>query len=181
MLHAFLAPEIVHHHPECSMERQPFDLYRVLRRQFPRVDQEDLVEAVREAVVVSYLSDHQLQGGIRNVEAFSTIVARRSLGRELRRQRRLVHPDRAEQYGWDEIDVQTRTMIDEEATCAAAIDASDIMEAMPDNYAEVMRMHYMEGLTLEEAAQRAGVTSECMRKRHERAIKWARRRFGRAE
>ena len=40
-----------------------------------------------------------------------------------------------------------------------------------------MRMHYLEGYTLEEAATKIGVTPECLRKRHERALKWARKKF----
>lgn len=159
------------------MERQPFDLYRVLRRQFPRADHDDVVEAVREAEVVNYLADIRAGGSVRNVEAFSTVVAQRSLGREMRRQKRLLRPDVVEHIDWDQIEMMRQTLPNEEETTAATIDAHDIMDAMPDIYAQVMQLHYLEGLTLDEAAKRIGVSAQCIRKRHERALKWARKRF----
>jgi DNA-directed RNA polymerase specialized sigma24 family protein len=48
---------------------------------------------------------------------------------------------------------------------------------MPENYAVVLRKHYMEGLPLEEIARQEGVSGECIRKRHERALRYARKLF----
>lgn len=159
------------------MERQSSELYRTLSRRFPRAAHDDVEEAIREAAVVGYLADHNVQGTIRNHDAFATTVARRNLSRELRRQSKLVRPEAEEYISWEDVDREATQHSDQEEQHASTIDARDIMGAMPSAYAQVMRMHYLDGLTLDESAQLVGVSAACMRKRHERALKWARKRF----
>ena len=109
-------------------------------------------------------------------DAFATVVARRSIGRQMKRSLRNVYPDRDEKTSWDRIATQTHALdvIEHHET---NITAHDVIESAPDKYSEVLRLHYLEGFTLNEAAQQVGVTPECMRKRHERALKWARKRL----
>ena len=107
-----------------------------------------------------------------------TTVAKRSLSREIRRQRRMVRPDNGEHITWERVERERIEPLDQESVHATAIDAADIMQAMPPTYAEVMRLYYLEGLTHEQVAERIGISHACVRKRHERAIKWARKTFG---
>lgn len=160
------------------METNPTLLYRVVSRQFPGAERDDLAEAVREAIYVALMTVRDRCIDLYNAEAFMVTVARRAMARELRRQRRLVRPDKGEHISWESVEGEFRELPDEEESHAAAIDAADIVRAMPANYAEVMRLYYLEGLTHEQVAERIGVSPQCARKRHERAIKWARKTFG---
>jgi RNA polymerase sigma factor (sigma-70 family) len=66
---------------------------------------------------------------------------------------------------------------DELRALDAKVDAASILTSLPSHYAEVLRMHYLEGLTLDETSRRLGCTAQSVRKRHERALRWARKRF----
>lgn len=160
------------------MESTPSSLYRVISRQFPSAHPDDVVEAIREAVYVAFVTVRERCLSVYNVDAFMTTVAKRSLSRELRRQRRMVRPDNGEHITWDRVESERAEPLDQESAHATVIDATDIMQAMPPTYAEVMRLYYLEGLTHEQVAERIGISHACVRKRHERAIKWARKTFG---
>ena len=160
------------------MEESAASLYRVIKRQFPSAEREQVVEAVREAIYVAFMTVRERCVEVYNVEAFMTTVARRSIARELRRQRRIIRPDVGDYISWDAVESDGPSVRDVESDHAASIDAADIMQAMPPTYAEVMRLYYLEGLTHEQVAERIGITPACVRKRHERAIKWARKTFG---
>lgn len=160
------------------MEESTASLYRAIKRQFPSAEREQVLDALQEAACVTYMTMRERCVEVYNVDAFMTTVARRSIARELRRQRRMVRPDAGDYISWDSVEGDQPTLRDEEAYHASSIDAADIMQAMPPTYAEVMRLYYLEGLTHEQVAERLGATPACVRKRHERAIKWARKTFG---
>ena len=150
-------------------------VYRTLYRRYDSADPDDIDDAVATADVVAWQAR---EGGVelRNADAYRTLVAKRTLGHALKRLRKHVYPDRDESLGWSTIpDADVSKYGNEDP--AIALDANGIIDKAPVNYAEVLRLHYLEGLTFEDAATRLGVTAECLRKRHERALKWAKKKF----
>jgi RNA polymerase sigma factor (sigma-70 family) len=97
------------------------------------------------------------------------------LSRQLQRQRRFLYPDHDPFLPWK--DLEGAPQVSKIENHESVIDVADILEQAPDTYAEVLRLHYLEGLPLEEAAEKLGVSGACLRKRHERALKWARKHF----
>jgi RNA polymerase sigma factor (sigma-70 family) len=155
------------------------ELYRCLSRQFPRARTEDVYDAIYGAYeCVLMMSDHSDEQ-IRNVQAFATVVARRILTKDYYRRRRITN----------EADVGTATMVvmesleaadryrSQEGAEDARMDTERIMTELPEQYAELLRRHYLEGHTFESLAKEYGCSPESLRKRHERALKWARKRF----
>lgn len=158
------------------METKKNTVYRTLSRRYDKANHDDIEDAVAVADAVAW---QVREGGVelRNGEAFRTLVARRTLGHSLRRQKKHVYPDRDDLNGWEEIPEADRSNYGGEDP-AIRFDALNILDSAPVNYAEVLRLHYLEGLTFEDAALMLGVKAECLRKRHERALKWARRKYG---
>lgn len=138
-------------------------------------DPDDIDDAVAVADAVAWQAR---EGGVelRNADAYRTIVAKRALGHALKRQRKHVYPDRDDSIAWSTIPEAEVSAYGYEDP-SIPIDARGIISQAPVNYAEVLRLHYLEGLTFEDAAVRLGVSAECLRKRHERALKWARKKF----
>ena len=157
------------------MEINNGDIYLALRRRFTRADDADINDAVAVAHVATWEA-RETGVALRNVNAFATCVAKRAIGRQIRRSVRNVYPDRDEATTWDRVTTITNSLevLEDHAT---NITAHDVVETAPEKYSEVLRLHYLEGYTLNEAAECAGVTPECMRKRHERALKWARKKL----
>lgn len=151
------------------------ELYRLLTRRFVYVDSEDVVDAVQTAVATTW-EVAILREPPRNPQAYSTVVAYRVMGRMIEHRRRFFRPYHDLRFGTqdnDGIDMALLTVEDNDVT----VDAHAVLEALPANHADVLRRHYLEGKPLEELARTDGVTPECMRKRHERAIKCARKLF----
>lgn len=151
------------------------ELYRVLTRKYYGAMRDDVHEAVQHAVVATYEAS-VLREPPHNVQAYVTTVASRALARSRAYSRRFVHPERDTFDGWASFEGLASPLVVVEQH-DPTMDASIVIKAMPENYALVLRQHYIEGLPLEEIARQAGVSAECMRKRHERALKHARKLF----
>lgn len=159
------------------MERSTGFLYRLLTRQYAGVDKEDVRDAIGTAQLVTYERAMMLREPVLNEEAFLTCVARRTLNVMVKRKKRHVFPQDGGDEGWAMFE---REYLVNEPTeeLDAIIESNHLLEVLPENYAEVLRLHYLEGITLDEASKRVGVSAECMRKRHERALRLARRMLG---
>lgn len=159
------------------MERSTTYLYRLLSRQFAGVDRDDVQDAISTAQLVRFERTLTLREPVLNEEAFMTCVARRALNVAVKRKNRHYFPQEAGEEGWAMFE-REYMYFEPEAELDASLESKRLLESMPSNYAEVLRMHYLEGITLDEASKRVGVTPECMRKRHERALRMARRALG---
>lgn len=150
-------------------------LYRMLSRRYSRSRHDDVCEAIQAAAVVTYEAT-VLRESPRNLEAYMTTVARRTLTKILNeRTRRSSHPlnNSGDHEIYDEeMLVADLPKHDEE------IDAHSIIKRLPLQYSDLLRQHYLEGKPLEEIARNSGVSGACIRKRHERALKRARVLFG---
>jgi DNA-directed RNA polymerase specialized sigma24 family protein len=102
------------------------------------------------------------------------------LMRQIEYRRRHLNPTGILQNGWDDVGHLGHAPVTSRGA-EASVDAQTVLKALPDHYASILRRHYLDGLTLEELANTEGVTPECMRKRHERAIKYARKIFSKEE
>lgn len=151
-------------------------IYRALARRYEAADSDDINDALAVADTVIWQA-REAGTAVRNADAFCTCVAKRVLGRAVRRKKRMVYPDHEEDpTDWDEIQ-RERGLPTVSLDPSDAIDAQEILESAPEKYAEVLRIHYLEGMSFEDAANELGVTPECLRKRHERALKWAKKYF----
>jgi RNA polymerase sigma factor (sigma-70 family) len=154
-------------------------LYRYLTRCFPVMKPDDVYDAMNEARGEQLRQSLALGRVVENVAAYTTVVARRSLAKAFRRRLTMVS---VEQVGESTIEaaaerVDVDRCADELRALDAKVDAASILTSLPSHYAEVLRMHYLEGLTLDETSRRLGCTAQSVRKRHERALRWARKRF----
>jgi len=156
------------------MEINAAEIYASLARRFNRLGPDDLDDAIADSRATAWMA-REAGVTLHNVDAFCTVVARRSLTRMMREQRRVLHPDHDPLVGWEDLEGGSAIAVEEDRD--AHIDAHDVLAQAPDLFAEVLRLHYLEGLSLEEAAKQLGVSGACLRKRHERALKWARERF----
>lgn len=159
------------------MERSTAYLYRLLTRQFVGVDREDVRDAIGTAELVTCERAMMAREPIVNQEAFMTCVARRALNVAVKRRKRHQFPQEGGEEGWAMFEREYLYVEPAEAM-DAGVESRRLLESMPASYAEVLRLHYLEGITLDEASKRLGVTPECMRKRHERALRMARRMLG---
>jgi RNA polymerase sigma factor (sigma-70 family) len=157
------------------MEVDLGSVYRTLARRFRAMDRNDLDDAVATSRAVMW--EVRDQGVVvHNAEAYCMTVARRELSRELRRQRRHFYPDQIGPEEWGEIGHAHAAVVVIEAPEVQA-DVNEVLEQAPELFAEIMRLHYLEGRSLEEIARVLGISPGAARKRHERALKWARRTF----
>lgn len=113
---------------------------------------------------------------IENQRAFSICVAKRYVGSIMRYRAKHVYPDQEVGTSWQTMESWNQALA-VHANTQAEIDATTVLRESPMHYADVLRKHYLEGETLEEIARESGTTSACIRKRHERALKWARKHF----
>ncbi len=159
------------------MERSTAFLYRLLTRQFVGVDREDVRDAIGAAQLVTCERAMMAREPVLNEEAFMTCVARRALNVAVKRKKRHQFPQEGGDEGWA-IFEREYLYVEPAEEIDAVVESHRLFEKLPTRYAEVLRLHYLEGITLDEASKRLGVTAECMRKRHERALRMARRMFG---
>lgn len=159
------------------MERTTSYLYRLLTRQFVGVDKEDVRDAIGTAHLVTCERAMMAREPILNQEAFMTCVARRALNVAVKRKKRHQFPQDGGNEGWAMFE-REHLYIEPAEQIDAVVESHRLFESLPVSYAEVLRLHYLEGITLDEASKRLGVTPECMRKRHERALRMARRLLG---
>ena len=157
------------------MEINAAEIYANLARRFSRLGPDDLDDAIAESRATAWIA-RESGVTLHNVDAFCTVVARRALTRQMRIQRNAIYPDHDPHLDWEDLEGGSAMAVEEDQD--TAIDARDVLAQAPELYAEVLRLHYLEGLPLEDAAKKMGVSGACMRKRHERALAWARERFG---
>jgi RNA polymerase sigma factor (sigma-70 family) len=150
-------------------------VYREMIRRFGAGVAEEANDAVAQSAVAIWMA-RESGTTIYNANAFCTVVAKRALLRAKAWHQRHVYPDRDRKVDWTRVSEWEETM-QVEVNHDAGIDAETIIDAAPENYAEVFRMVYLEGRTMEDIARELNVTPECIRKRHERALKWARNKF----
>ncbi len=141
------------------------ELYRLLTRRYVGTLADDVHEAIQYAVVVAYEAS-MAREPLQNVQAYVTTVAHRALARTATERRKVMSVKHLpeEQQGAPEAHDDR-------------VDANVILGVLPPRYAEVLRRHYLEGLPLEDIARDEGVSGPSIRKRHERALKLARRLF----
>lgn len=151
------------------------ELYRHLTRRYAGALPDDVHEAVQYAVVVAYETS-VMREPPHNLQAYVTTVANRVMSKHAALAKRFVHPERDTFDGWSSFEDDDSPLVTKEDH-ETNVDAGRVIGAMPDTYAEVLRKHYMQGLSLEEIAKQEGVSSQCIRKRHERALKYARKLF----
>jgi RNA polymerase sigma factor (sigma-70 family) len=149
-------------------------LYRYLSRTVQRSSADEILDAISEGMYQTIrMKQHTV---VCNEDAFITKVAKRHIIKEMYRKDRFTYPD-SDNTSWSVLEQTVKGLQCNESN-AEYIDAETILRSAPESYAEVMKMFYYEGLNLKEAADRAGISHAAMRKRHERALRWARETFG---
>lgn len=151
------------------------EIYRYLTRRYAYVDVEEVRDAVQSAVAATW-ERSVMREPPQNIQAYSTVVAHRMLLRQIEYRRRHLSPSGMMANGWDDIGYFGHSAASPR-TAEANVDALTVLKALPDHYSSILRRHYLDGMTLEELAESDGVTPECMRKRHQRAIRYARKMF----
>lgn len=145
-----------------------------LSRRFDRLLPDDIDDAVAESYIAAW-SAIESGSAIHNVDAFCTVVAKRHLIRRHHETQRNIYPDHDESCTWN--DLEGASGMVQEPTHDYVVDSQEVLGAAPDLYATILRLHYLEGLTFEAIAEVLQVTSDCARKRHQRALRWARTHF----
>lgn len=151
------------------------ELYRFLSRRYSAASSDDVDEAIQHAVTVTYEMS-VLREAPNNAQAYVTTVAARTLARTVARSRSMVHPDRDEEYGWMPYE-RTSSHLVVVPSHENDVDASTVLSRLPEQDAALLRRHYLEGMPFEEIARELDLKPECVRKRHERALKRARSLF----
>lgn len=166
---------------EISMEREPADVYRRYERHFPLCSPDDVDDAQSAATIATLYAVRAAREPVHDAPAFEYRVMSRYLMRVSKRKRKHVYPDASDdESGWAQVEesLARQHSISTENTMEDHLETEGVLRRLPSHYAQVLNLHYLEGLTLEEAARRIGVSGMCMRKRHERALKLARRVLG---
>lgn len=135
---------------------------------------EDVRDAISSATVVLLERLTIAEKSVDNIQAFVTTVARRILS-NIERQRRVIDSSDA----WD----ATRYMkyeqkylsVDEEAALDDQFETTMLMESLPIPYADVLRRRYLDGYSFEEISAETGISAACLRQRHARALRAARK------
>ncbi|MCO6466462.1 MAG: sigma-70 family RNA polymerase sigma factor [Bradyrhizobiaceae bacterium] len=157
------------------MNAEFYDVYRNVRNKYRMATNEDVEDALAEARIALWLSKRRGQT-IRCVRAFATCVAQRYVWSAMRRRTKYQYPDGDDCGAWSNLEATvSQLMVYPEHQ--NHLDAQTVLHESPAHYAEVLRRHYLEGETLEQIAQDIGATAACVRKRHERALNWARKHF----
>jgi RNA polymerase sigma factor (sigma-70 family) len=157
------------------MELMSSELYRTLSRRYNGMEGEDIQDALSASTLVVLERSAHLEP-IENVDAFMTVVAKRELSKQHKRRMPLVFPDASNLLTWEKIETQTSTCEEIENTENRS-DVGRVLDSMPPAYAEVLRMHYLEGMTLQGIADVLQINPCCVRKRHERALRCAKKVF----
>jgi len=159
------------------MEISERHLSRIIQsafRQLSADDIEDVLAEVRSAIFTAQSAGKV----ILNVHAYSCTVAKRRASVYARQKRRYVSAEADpldDSEGWTVLD--TLTADAGSGNCEDEIDVASVLREVPRHYATVLRRHYLEGEDFGLIASAEGVSDVCIRKRHERALKWARKRF----
>lgn len=156
------------------MHVQRAEIHAALTRRFDRMHPDDVDDAVAESHIVAWQAS-QAGTVIANPDAFCTVVAKRHLIRRSHEQQRFIYPDRDESVQWS--DVEGAPGMAQEPMTEYLYDAQEVLKEAPAQYADLLRLHYLEGLTFEMIAERLCMSSDCARKRHQRALRWARNHF----
>ncbi len=154
------------------------DLCQHLARRFDRLLPDDIDDAIAESYIAAW-NAAESGSTIHNVDAFCTVVAKRHLIRRHHETQRHVYPDHDESFSWN--DLEGASGMVQEPAHDYVVDSQELLGAAPHIYATILRMHYLEGLTFEAIAEVLHVTSDCARKRHQRALRWARTHFRQEE
>ena len=148
------------------------------RRQAHHLLPDDVDDAIAESYIAAW-NAAESGSTIHNVDAFCTVVAKRHLIRRHHETQRHVYPDHDESFSWN--DLEGASGMVQEPAHDYVVDSQELLGAAPHIYATILRMHYLEGLTFEAIAELLHVTSDCARKRHQRALRWARTHFRQEE
>jgi hypothetical protein len=182
VLFAYDVRHVVHATNAAALSRGRFvmqvnraELYRFLSRRYSAASSDDVDEAIQHAVTVTYEMS-VLREAPNNAQAYVTTVATRALARSVARTRSMVHPDRDEEYGWMPYE-RTSSPLVVTPVHEDVVDASTVLSTLPEQDAALLRRHYLEGIPFEEIAREWDLKPECVRKRHERALKRARALF----
>jgi RNA polymerase sigma factor (sigma-70 family) len=148
-----------------------------LRSRFQLLCEQDITEIV--AYAESYIWEVQKDGRVvEKPDAYAMTIVQRLAIATIRRNQRHLYPDTDEEDAitWDDL-CATCGMLTDSYNPEDDYDAEAVLHEAPEHYAQVLRMHYLEGLDLAQVAKETGLTPACVRKRHERALKWARKYF----
>jgi len=151
------------------------EIYRSLTRKFDKAGNDDIYDAMSTSALV-ILERSPLLEPIQNQDAFRVVVARRELIRRHKKLDPLLFPDGDAVNTWEKVAIATHSYV-EAHTTENKSDVARVLESIPERYSEVLRMHYLEGMTMEEIAVKLNLKSHCIRKRHERALKVAKKVF----
>ena len=157
------------------MEVNRSELYRFLTRRYSAATPDDVDEAIQHAVTVTYEMS-VMREAPNNAQAYVTTVAARALARTVTRTKSMVHPDRDDEYGWMPYERASSPLVVIPAH-EDVVDASTVLAGLPEQDAALLRRHYLDGMPFEEIAREWDLKPECIRKRHERALKRARSLF----
>lgn len=157
------------------MEINTAELYYTIRKHYSSATYEEVLEGYSLARIAEW-EMHEQGKEVRNPTAFCICVVKRFVSSEYRWRNKHVYPDRLGDGAedWDEVE-ECRGALGMQSNVDAPIDAERVLQQSPPRYAEVLRRHYLEGETLDQIARDTGATPACMRKRHERALAWARK------
>lgn len=135
---------------------------------------EDVRDAISSATVVLLERLTIAEKSVDNIQAFVTTVARRILS-NIERQRRMLDSSDA----WDVARYtkyeQKYLSVDDEATIDDRFETTMLMESLPIPYADVLRRRYLDGYSFEEISAETGISAACLRQRHARALRAARK------
>ncbi len=157
------------------METPNSEIYRSLIKRFNSMDKEDIRDAMSNSVLV-VLERSPALDPIQNAEAFMIVVAHRELSRRHTKQKPFVFPDSNPYFSWDKVEMEAGECVDV-LELENKSDVGRVLDSMPPPYAEVLRMHYLQGMTLESIAAELELKASCIRKRHERALNCAKQVF----
>lgn len=151
------------------------ELHRRIHKYYKEALEDDVDEGIAAANLALWEATRK-GVVIENQRAFSICVAKRYVAGIMQYRTKHLHPEQSEGQPVQGTEVW-QDMVSVQSNEYARLDVATILAESPASYAEVLRKHYLEGETLEEIARETGNTSACIRKRHERALKWARKHF----
>jgi RNA polymerase sigma factor (sigma-70 family) len=157
------------------MEINGAALYRTVAKRFTHAAPDELDDAV-SASLVAIWEAREAGVELHRPEAYATTVARRAVGAQIRWRSKNVYPDSDERLDWKMLQLENGVLV-EHPDHGAGVDALRVVAEAPTVYADVLRRHYLEGMDFSQIAEIDSVTTACVRKRHERALKWARQHF----
>lgn len=154
------------------MEINGSELYRVLTKSFVNITQDDVREVIQATMVYTW-EKTVVKEPPYNQQAYATVVAKRMLMKTIHHRKRFVYPDREMPHGWETLQEEEGYLLCE-PPLDEEIDAREVLRGLPEMYSSLLRMHYFEGMPLEEIARSYNIKGPTMRKRHQRALTLAR-------